>query len=218
MHRAHTSPAAAIAASVRAAGLPRKAQLRNGVAIRIRPVRPDDARRFNAFICKLSVASRGCRFHGDIGAIGDCAPATLQRLVAADGVRQVAFIATLPCADGEEVIGEARYCVGADADRVELAITVADAWQGQGMADLLLDSLLEAARDAGVRWIYGEVGASNTRMIGFLHRMGFQTCAQGSGHEVVRIERGVAPRLPRAGQRPAGALRRWLLDQFASLA
>lgn len=211
MRRPFTTPADAIAASLRAAGLPRTARLRNGMPVRIRPVRSDDAPRLNAFVCELSAASRGRRFHG---CIGECAPFTVQQLVAVDGVRDVAFIATLPFADGERVIGEARYCIRADADGAELALTVADAWQGQGLGEQLIDCLLEAARDAGVRRLYGEVLASNAQMINFLHRVGFKTCARDAGSGVVRVERGVAAGSPRSNERRVGALRRWLINQF----
>lgn len=212
MRRPHTSPAAAIAASLRAVGQPRSAILRNGVRARIRPLRLDDARRFGDFVGKLSEASRDDRFHGDVG---DCTPFTLQQLVCVDGVRHVVFVAALALADGEELIGEVRYRVGDEPGCAEVAIAVVDAWQGQGLADQLIDCLLEAAHDAGLRRLYGEVLAANTRMIGFLHRMGFQTCSQGSSGDLLRLERGVSPRRPQGARGLPGALRRWLIGQFA---
>lgn len=211
MRQVPTSPAVAIAASLRAVGHPRSATLRNGAPARIRPLRTEDAQRFGAFVGQLSEGSRGCRFHAGIG---DCEPAALQQLVSVDGVRQVALVATLPLVDGEALIGEARYCVGEPPGSAELAIAVADAWQRQGVADHLIDCLLEAARDAGLRRLYGDVPASHTGLIGFLHRMGFQTCAQGPGGGLLRLERGVAPRPPQPERRPLGALRRWLAGQF----
>lgn len=211
MRQVHTSPAAAIAASLRAVGHPRSTTLRNGVPARIRPLRLDDAQRFGAFVGKLSVASRGCRFHAGIG---DCAPATLQQLVCVDGVRHVAFVATLALADGEELIGEARYCVGDDPGCAELAIAIADSWQGQGLAGPLIDCLLQAARDAGLHQLYVEALATNIRMIGCLRRMGFRTSVQGSTGNLLRLERGVSPRVAQPDQRLPGALRRWLISQF----
>lgn len=211
MRQVHTSPAAAIAASLRAVGHPRSATLRNGVLARIRPLRLDDARRFGAFVGQLSEASRGCRFHAGIG---DCGLPTLQELVCVDGVRHVAFVATRALADDEELIGEARYRVGDDPACAELAIAIADAWQGQGLAEQLLDCLIEAARDAGLRRLYGEVPATHTRLIAFMHRKGFQTRAEGSTSTVLRLEHGVAPRLVQPDTRRPGALRRWLASQL----
>ena len=61
-------------------------------------------------------------------------------LVNVDGVRHVAFVATLRLDHDEEVIGEARYDVSADGDSAELALVVADIWQGQGLAVAMLDA------------------------------------------------------------------------------
>jgi acetyltransferase len=185
--------------------------LRNGAPARIRPLRTDDVQRFGAFVGQLSEGARGCPFHAGIG---DCEPAMLQQLVSVDGVRQVALVATLALADGEALIGEARYGVREPAGSAELAIAVADPWQGQGVADHLIDGLLEAARDAGLRRLYVDVLASHTGLIGVLHRMGFQTRAQGTGGGLLRLERGVAPRTQQPQRRPLGALRRWLAGQF----
>lgn len=195
MPEPHNTPAAAIAASRRAVGLPLQVQLRNGASARIRAVRPDDARRAKV-----------------------CPPGMLEELVRVDGVRHVAFIATMARDDGEELIGEARYCVGADPECAELLITVADAWRGQGVADQLLEHLLHMARDAGLRWIFTEVPSTNHRALGFLRRMGFLGCAMGASGAVLRMGRAVATRRPRAARRrPMAGLRRWLRIKWAQL-
>lgn len=217
MPRPHNTPAAAIAASRRAAGLPHRAQLRNGLPVHLRAVRPADARCFGEFVRKLSAVSRGWRFQGGLS---PCAPGPLQELVHVDGVNQVCTIATRPRADCaevyEEVIGEARYSVDADADRAELAIAVADTCQGQGLADELLDHLLETARDAGLRCLFCEVPFSNARMIRFMQRMGFVACERDGVSAVLRMEREVASPPRSAATRSVQALRRWLsqLSQF----
>ena len=211
MHTPHNTPAAAIAASRRAAGLPHRARLRNGAPVHIRPVRPADAPRFGEFVRKLSAASRGWRFQGGLG---PCTPAVLQDLVHVDGVNHFCTIATRPEAGREEVIGEARYCVDVDADCAEMAIAVADTCQGLGLADELLDHLVDAARDAGLRCLFCEVPASNARMIRFMQRMGFVIRERLGEGSTLRMERDVtALRNP---SRPVLALRRWLsqISQF----
>jgi ribosomal protein S18 acetylase RimI-like enzyme len=140
-------------------------------------------------------------------------------LVNVDGVRHAAFVATLRLDRDEEVIGEARYDVDSDSDGdgdcAQLSLVVADFWQGQGLAEHLLDHLLEAARDAGLRRLVGEVPSSNHRMIRFMQRMGFVVCARGGERPVLRLERGVAPRAPQApAPRLADVLRRWLNNQL----
>ncbi|MEO5738352.1 MAG: GNAT family N-acetyltransferase [Variovorax sp.] len=196
MLHANTTPAAAIAATRRAVGLPRHVRLRNGVQAQIRAVRSDDAKRFG----------RG---------LGARSPATLVDLVSVDRVRQVAFVATLRLNHDEELIGEARYDVSADGDFAGLTLFVADVWQGQGLADQLLDHLLGAARDAGLRRLVCEVPISNRRMIRFMQCMGFVACAQRADRPVLRMEHGVASRMPQAPvARPVDVLRRWLNNQL----
>lgn len=214
MRHANTTPAAAIAATRRAVGLPRHVRLHNGAQAQIRAVRPDDAKRFGGFVAGLSAASRGERFGRGFDA---CSPATLVDLVNVDGIRRVAFVATLRLDHDEEVIGEARYDVSPDGDCAALTLVVADIWQGQGLADQLLDHLLGAARDAGLRRLVGEVPSSNRRTIRFMERMGFVACVQGADWAELRIElkRGVASRMPQApAPRPVDVLRRWLNNQL----
>ncbi|MBT2320973.1 GNAT family N-acetyltransferase [Variovorax paradoxus] len=216
MRQLHTTPAAAIAATRRAVGLPWPARLRNGARVQIRAVRPEDARRFGDFVAGLSAASRGERFGGGLA---PCSPAMLVELVSVDGVGQVAFVATRATTEGEEVIGEARYAVGADGGCAELSLVVADIWQGQGLAGQLLDRLLEAARDAGLCRVFGELPSSWLRTIHFLRRMGFVACAHSADGAMLRMERGVAPCLPQAGAPPRSVhvLRRWLNSQLLQL-
>ncbi|WP_077001249.1 GNAT family N-acetyltransferase [Variovorax sp. KK3] len=210
----NTTPAAAIAATRRAVGVPRQVRLRNGAPALIRVVRPEDTVRFAGFVARLSPASRGERFGPGFGA---CSPAMLVDLVNADGVRQVAYVATVRRDQYEELIGEARYTLsgeGADA-AAALTVAVADIWQGQGLAVQLLEQLVEAARDAGLRRLFAEVPATNRRMIRFMQRMGFVACAPEPGRPALRMERGVTPRPPLAPEPgPMDLLRRWLHNQF----
>jgi len=212
MLKLNTNAAAAIAATRRAVGTPRHVRLRNGAPAQIRDVRPDDARRFADFVSRLSHASRGERFGRGLGV---CSPAMLVDLVNVDGVRQVAFVATARVGLVDEVIGEARYSLGEDGEAAALTLVVADVWQGQGLADQLLDRLLDAARDAGLRRLFAEVPSSNQRMIRFMQRMGFAAGPRGADRPVLRMERGVASRQPPAPEPgPMELFWRWLNNQF----
>lgn len=202
LHSAPPSrPAAAVVdaspAAPFAAATPRTLHLRGGRTATLRPVRPDDAARMQVFVtAALSATSRRLRFHG---AVNGCSDAALRRLTCADGGDRVAFVATVFEHGSERIVGEARYAVAAaDAASAEFAIAVADAWQGCGLADALIDALAGAAREAGLRWLLGDVLAGNARMLAFMHRCGFVASACGSDDGMVRMERGVSA-LPRRG-------------------
>ena len=120
----------------------------------------------------LSGASRRNRFHGVVNGVS---PSLLHRLVSADGERHAAWVACVWGINGEEIVGEAVwYVVDPDRGMAELAISVSDAWQGQGVADALMRTLLQAARESGLRELYGDVLNANTRMLAFLRRHGMQ--------------------------------------------
>src|SRR5581483_3037310 len=66
------------------------------------------------------------------------------------------------CALAEgEIVGVARYARPAGSDTAELAVVVADAWHGQGIATRLLAALRVAAREAGVTRFHATLHADN---------------------------------------------------------
>lgn len=147
------------------------AMARTRPAPALRPARACDAPAMQAFIDGLGVHSRRSRFHGGLGR---CSARLAATLVAADGHRQVVWLATVRAGGPECIVGEARYVRDADAaGTAELAIAVADDWQGRGVADALLRRLLASARAAGVRHLRADVMAANVRMQAFVRRHGF---------------------------------------------
>jgi GNAT superfamily N-acetyltransferase len=58
-------------------------------------------------------------------------------------------------------------------DRAEFAVVIADCYQGRGLGRLLLGRLVEAARQAGIGWLTGEVLANNQRMLNLLRHSGW---------------------------------------------
>jgi len=174
----------------------------------LRPVNAADATAMQAFVSGLDAASRRLRFHGAVNA---CAPGLLRHLTEADGVRHVAFVA---CAEGEaggeRIVGEARYFVtGAAGDGAEFAIAVADDHRGRGIADELLRALLDAAGEAGIGHLHGDVLAGNGRMAAFMQRHGFAIDPFASAEPgVARWQRDVAAR--KAARPGLAAFGAWL--------
>ena len=71
--------------------------------------------------------------------------------------------------DGE-IVGVARYFRGPDPAAAEIAVVVADAWQGRGLATRTLSSLAELARSAGIERFTVTMQADNRPAIGLLRR------------------------------------------------
>lgn len=148
----------------------RIAAWRRGPAWQIRRVQRADADAMHRFVDDLGTLNRRSRFHGAVKA----SPALAAALVEGDAVWG-AF-------DGGALIGEARFVRDrAAAKRAELAIAVADGWQGRGVAAALLARLRAEARRAGVRVLHADVMGDNTRVQRFLQRHGFRPRLQWDG-------------------------------------
>lgn len=153
----------------------------------IRRVHLPDAQAMQEFLQGLSGASRRYRFHG---AVNGVSPSLLRRLVDADGERHAAWVACVWGANGEEIVGEAVwYVVDEERASAELAISVSDAWHGQGVADDLMRTLVQAARESGLRELYGDVFNANGRMLAFMRRHGMEpgVCDPPDDADIVRL-------------------------------
>src|SRR5262249_2022225 len=85
----------------------------------------------------------------------------------------LALVAETDALDGIDIVAGARYCVQADNRRCEFAITVADDWQGVGLASRLMRELIQAARVQGLKRMEGFVLARNRRMLDLARHLGF---------------------------------------------
>ena len=144
--------------------------LRDGRRAAIRPIRRDDVARTAAFIDALSPQSRHALFLGGITRLSD---AELQRLCDAEDPRGMAYVATVPTADGERQIGVCRYAGADRTEGAEISVAVADDWQHQGLGKLMLRRLIEHARSRGVSRLYSMDAASNQAMRRLARDVGF---------------------------------------------
>ena len=71
-----------------------------------------------------------------------------------DGRHSMAFIATVR-EDGQETqIGVSRFAPNTQDEVREMAVTVSDDWQKQGLGTLLTEKLIEFAKDHGIKKLY----------------------------------------------------------------
>jgi RimJ/RimL family protein N-acetyltransferase len=161
------------------------ARTRAGVQICIRPLRPDDREREIAFINGLSEQSRYFRL---LTPFKFLPPHLVDQLMDIDYTKRMAFVATIPTASGEEIVGIARYGETNQAEVAELGISVADAWQRTGIARLLVTHLLRFAQSRGMRRMTGIVLPENAPMIALARSLGF-TIAYDPGQHLMTIDR-----------------------------
>lgn len=144
--------------------------LPNGARAIIRPIRPEDSDREADFVRALSPETRYLRF---MSTIKELPGPLLARLTQIDYDREMALVAITGDGDSEEQIGVCRYVVNPDGESCEFAIVVADAWQRQGLARTMMNLLIEAARERGLKVMEGVFLANNERMLRFVQSLGF---------------------------------------------
>jgi RimJ/RimL family protein N-acetyltransferase len=109
----------------------------------------------------------------------------LDYLVDVDGRDHFAILVELP--GSREPIAVARFVrARPDADLAELAIAVADEWQGRGIGGRLLELLIGRARSVGIQRLVALTLAGNGRMIAALRRHGFVSVLRSG--ETVELE------------------------------
>jgi acetyltransferase len=156
---------------------------------RVRPMTPADLELDRVFISHLSPRSRYLRF---MHAMSDPAQELLRGLMALDGHRNAAFVATVGHAAAESIIGVARYAAE-DATTCEFAVAVADDWQCRGIASALMARLFEHATREGYRLIFGNILADNAAMIELAQHLGLEIEPLRAGETLVRAVRRLAP-------------------------
>ena len=171
-----------------AAYRPRRLRLRDGREVTLRAIGASDAPEIVQAFERLTTESRYSRFMQH--------KRELDAAALARGVRprpgiEFAFVATVPAADGIDIVGAAQYVRAdeADASTCEFAITVADDWRGSGLATKLLASLLRRARRDGYTRMEGSVIADNASMLALARTLGFTMHRFADDATVVRVER-----------------------------
>jgi RimJ/RimL family protein N-acetyltransferase len=168
--RAATAPQHLGPEVVAPGGWQRHPTLRDGTAILLRQIRPEDRDRLAAGLRELSPTSRYLRFHEDLAAF---TAEQLTYLTEVDHVDHEAIVAVDLDRPGQPGIGVARFIRDPFERQVaEAAVTVADRYQGQGAATLLLGALAARAREEGITVFRHFVLTRNAAMLEVFDHLG----------------------------------------------
>ena len=133
----------------------------------VRPAVASDMGLIQTLVRGLSPRTRYLRF---FSGARELSQAWLERFTRADPRGGFTLLALL----GETPAGMAQCAAASHPQRCELAVVVADAWQGVGIGGELLRKTLCAAREAGFQRAEAEVLAENKPMLRLLRRLGFE--------------------------------------------
>jgi GNAT superfamily N-acetyltransferase len=165
--------------------------------VTVRAIRPNDRRRLDEAFAKLEPGSVYTRFFGHRGQPSE---EELRAATEVDFESTVALVVTVPDGAGDEtIIGAGRYILhgspGAGGG-AEVAFTVEEDFQGQGMAGLLLRHLALIARAQGVSELTAEVLPTNRGMLAVFGRSGLplrSTTGDGVVHVALTLVGREAP-------------------------
>ncbi len=141
--------------------------LRDGSRATIRPIRPQDAGPLSVGFARLSEKSRYRRF---LSPMRELSGPMLRYLTEVDHHDHEALVAV--GADGS-LVGVARWVrSSSDPQVAEVAVTVADDWQGRGLGTALLGLVTDRARVEGISRFTALMLAINREMLDLFEDLG----------------------------------------------
>jgi acetyltransferase len=160
-------------------------QLADGTNITIRPIRPEDTKLVQEFVKNLSEESRYFRF---MNSIHELSHEMLVRFTQIDYSREAALIAVKQDDTGQEIeLGVARFSTNPDGESCEFALVIADSMSGKGLANKLMNTLMEVAREKGFKSIQGEVLSNNVLMLNLMKHLNFEIKTSPDDYHVKNV-------------------------------
>ncbi|MBT3193561.1 MAG: GNAT family N-acetyltransferase [Verrucomicrobia bacterium] len=98
----------------------------------------------------------------------------LQNFVYVNHREDIAIVATVPEAHGDEIVAVGRYYLDPKTNMAEVAFVVHDSWQNKGIGSFLLTQLATIARRNGIRGFTAEVLRANRAMQHVFQQCEFQ--------------------------------------------
>ena len=151
--------------------LARKRTLADGRTVAIRPIRADDEMTTRDFFDHLSEDARQMRFMKYVKALSD---KMIHFFTHIDYEKHMAFVCEAEVAGRPTLVGEARYVANPDGRSCEFGVVIADDWHGSGIAGLLMEALIRAARAQRLETMEGLVLRDNHDMLKFVRALGFE--------------------------------------------
>ena len=147
----------------------RPAMLRDGRAILIRPIRPEDEALYGPFFAEVTEQDLRLRFFAPIK---EFSHAFVARFTQLDYARAMAFIAI--DAPSGAMLGVVRLHANANYDAAEYAVLVRSDFKGRGLGWLLMQTMIDYASAEGLQTVEGQVLQDNTTMLAMCRELGFE--------------------------------------------
>jgi acetyltransferase len=158
------------------------AALRDGTAIELRSIRPDDQSLIEDIASHMNAEDLRRRFFMPVRTLPHQLAAQLSRIDHDLGMAVVARTG-----DGATGLGAARFVAETNDGRAEFALGVRSDWHGRGLGRLLLERLIAGARRRGIAELYGDVLRDNEPMLRLARGLGFAVTAHPADAALLRV-------------------------------
>jgi acetyltransferase len=172
--------AARLAIAPYPAELAGRERLHDGTAVDLRPIRPEDEPLLHDLVAHMSPEDLRLRFFTPIRSLSHRFAARLTQI---DYDREMALLAL----DNRTVLGIARFFADPDREKAEYAVAVRTDWHGRGVGHLLMNHLIEVARQWGIGELVGDVLAENVPMLAMCRELGFATRPDPADPSIIRV-------------------------------
>jgi len=145
----------------------------------MRPIRVTDEAKLSRLFYSLSDVTVYRRWHHGRKQLSH---SDILRLLEVDYVQHMAVvIETEPDAEESQIIGVGRYHTDPASNYAETAFVILDEWQGHGLGTMLLQHLIEIARENGIAGFTADVLSENRAMRHVFHKSGLEIQSQLHG-------------------------------------
>ena len=144
--------------------------MRGGERVLIRRLQPEDMALYPDLLREVSAEDLRLRFFADVAELSAEERDKLSHL---DYRHEMAFIALDE--DIGRMLGLVRLKDELDEQTAEFAILVRSRLKGHGVGSLLMQRVIDYAKEKGLRRVYGDVLAENAAMLQMCAELGFRT-------------------------------------------
>jgi acetyltransferase len=162
--------------------------LRDGTALLLRPVRPEDEPLLHDIAGHMDAKDLRLRFFAPVKGLTHQLAARLSQI---DYDREMALIAV--AADGATALGVVRFAADPDNQRAEFAIGLRSDWQGRGLGWTMMRRIAEVARARGIGELFGDVLRENDRMVQLCRDLGFTITPHADASEQMHVSMRLGP-------------------------
>lgn len=159
------------------------ATLRDGRVAHLRAMRAEDEAELLQAFDRMSDDARYMRF---MRVVREPNLERLRTMLGSLPQSGIALVATVPAADGVDIVGSAIAVIENEPGSCEFAINVDSRFGGSGLATMLMRKLIEAAGNRGLKVMEGFVLTENQSMLRLARRVGF-SIAPDPDDRAVRI-------------------------------